>query len=203
MRSPEVILFTLALFAPTSSAATTQTPDCRIDGDPDVFGLGIRISFYLQWAALLIQLFCRLEAAASARSAAVITFSAVTINTLRNLHSESLVAVEWTMLYSIFTLLITWHIPITEITRRELDRTGGTYFVLFLILALYQILCPYIIFHAWEYGRQPHCSANVIFWAPIDAYSQGWTIFLKITWVLAPVMPGAVYLAAAFYSLFK
>lgn len=195
------IAITSALFIRSSHATTTQTPDCRINGDPDVFSPGLRLSFYLQWAALVLQVFCRFEASAATRSAAVTTVSAVTINTLRSLYHESLFAVEWSMLYAILNLLVSWNLPITDATRRELYKTGGTYFVLFIILALYQIMCPYVVFHAWEYGRQPGCSVKV--WTAIDAYSEGWITFIKIAWVLASVILGTLYLTAAFYTLSK
>jgi hypothetical protein len=31
-------------------------PDCTIAGDPDMYGLGIRIGFYLQWLARAVGL---------------------------------------------------------------------------------------------------------------------------------------------------
>jgi hypothetical protein len=203
MKYAASLLLISAFFVPSTSAATTQTSDCQIIGDADVYGLGVRLSFYLQWVASLVQLFFCPEASATTRPAAVITILAVFINTLCRLRSDSLVAVDWSMLYSLLTCLLSWNYPVTEAMWRGLDRTGGSYFVLFVILAIYQIMCPYVIFTAWDYGRQPGCSAKFVFWATIDAYSKGWTIFLKASWVLAPIIPGALYLAVAFYSLLK
>jgi hypothetical protein len=195
-----IVLFT---FIHSTVAATTQTSDCQIIGDADIYGIGVRLSFYLQWVASLVQLFFCLEASATTRPAAVITVLAVFINTLYNLHSDTLVAVEWSMLYSLLTCLLSWNIPIREAMWHGLDKTGGSYFVLFLILAVFQIMCPYIIFEAWDYGRQPGCGVKFIFWATIDAYSKGWTIFLKVSWVFAPLLPGALYLGIAICSLLK
>jgi hypothetical protein len=203
IRFAATVLFTSAFFVHSTFAATTQTSDCQIIGDADIYGLGVRLSFYLQWVASLVQLFFCPEASATTRPAAVITVLAVFINTLCNLHGETLVAVEWSMLYSLLTCLLSWNIPITEAMWHGLDKTGGSYFVLFVILAVYQIMCPYIIFKAWDYGRQPGCSAKFIFWTAIDAYSKGWTIFLKVSWVIAPLVPGALYLGLAIYSLLK
>jgi hypothetical protein len=203
IRFATTILFTSAFFVPSTLAATTQTSDCQIIGDPDIYGLGVRLSFYLQWVAALVQLFFCPEAAATTRPAAVITVLAVFINTVYNLHSETLVAVEWSMLYSLLTCLLSWNVPMTTAMWRGLDKTGGSYFVLFITLAIYQIMCPYIIYKAWDYGRQPGCSAKIIFWTAIDAYSKGWTIFLKVSWAIAPLFPGATYLAFAIYSLLR
>ncbi|KAJ4370593.1 hypothetical protein N0V83_005114 [Neocucurbitaria cava] len=198
-----IFLTFFALFARPAFAATTQTPDCQIIGDADVYGLGVRLSFYLQWVASIVQLFFCPGTSETTRSAAVITVLAVFINILRNLNSETLVAVEWSMLYSVLTFLLSWNIPWTKAARCKLDRTGGSYFVLFFILAVYQIMCPYIIYHAWDYGPQPGCSAKFIFWTAIDAYSKGWIIFLKVSWTLAPFLPGTLYLLFAIYALLK
>jgi hypothetical protein len=199
--SAATVLFTLAFYVNSTLAATMQTSDCQIIGDPDIYGPGVRLGFYLQWVASLIQLFFFPEASGTTRSAAIVTVLAVFINTLCNLRSDTLVAVEWSMLYSIIICLLGWNIPITEEMRRGLDKTGGSYFVLFVIIAVYQIMCPYIIFNIWDYGRQPGCNAKFIFWTSIDAYSKGWIIFLKFSWVLGALFLGGFYLAFAIYSL--
>jgi hypothetical protein len=195
----------LTVFAPSAAAATTQTPSCSIHGDADVYGLGIRLSFYLQWIASLLQLFLCPEASTSTRSAAVITVFAVFINTVRNLtaDAETLVAVEWSILYSIMVCLFGSSTFLTKPMRDGLGSTGGSYTVLFALLAIYQIMSPYVAFDAWEQGRQPGCGAKFIFFASIDAYSLGWTIFIKISWTISALGMGAYFLAFAGYTLTK
>ena len=56
LQSLKSTLISALLLSLSSSAlaATIQTPECEIFGDPDVYGIGIRWSFYLQWAALVV-----------------------------------------------------------------------------------------------------------------------------------------------------
>ncbi|KAF2804653.1 uncharacterized protein BDZ99DRAFT_502508 [Mytilinidion resinicola] len=152
-------------------AATVQSPNCHIHGDPDVYGPGIRYGFYLQWAAILIFQFFVPSHADTIRPASAITVLAVYINTFRNFFHDSLVAIDWPMLWYLTAILVVWNLPSSM---NALARTGGSLFVVMIILSVYYLASPWVIFRAWDFGIQHHCVVKSFFFVPISSTAHGW-----------------------------
>jgi hypothetical protein len=172
----------LAFLPNLAAAFTTQTPQCDIIGDPDVYGPGIRYGLYLQWASFLLFLFFCPEKANIGRSATAITTLAVYINFFRNSHNKTdLVSLEWILLSYISTALIVTNIPTTT---KSFKKSGDSVALIFIIFAVYFISALYVFFTAWNYGRKPGCDVKIFFFVPINVYSRGWTIAVKVLFTL-------------------
>src|SRR2546430_9844776 len=136
----------LQYFSPT--AAITQFKDepgsCHIIGDPDVYGLGIRISLYLQWIATLIAIFTAdANRADMARTNSNIICAALYVNFFRNGANGSIVAVEWSLLWYMTFCLLLANFPFTK---KGWARPRGSTLVMFLLWAIYYISWPWIFF---------------------------------------------------------
>jgi hypothetical protein len=170
----------LALCTP-AFAATVQSPTCEIRGDPDIYGIGIRCSFYLQWASLvIILLFCPKESS-SLRTASTITTLAVYINTFRSMHEGSLVAFDYPLLWYLCNSLTLWNWPTTE---AEYKKHGGSQAMVLLIMIMYYLAGPWVFFKGLQYGRQPGCDVKYFIFVPISIYSKGLSTFMKVSSIM-------------------
>lgn len=190
-------LVILALLSESALAATVQTPECDILGDPDVYGPGVRYGFYMQWASIVIFQFLAPLNAEIMRPASAVTVLAVYINTLRNLAHSSLVTIDWPILWFLTFLLVFFNLPTSAAGVR---RTGGSLFTVMMVLAIYYLASPWIIFKGWHHGRQPGCTIKNFIFTSVDAYAHGWVMFLKVTWSIGVFM-GVVFVVAGFVAL--
>jgi hypothetical protein len=99
-------LLILALLSQSTLAATIQTTECDIIGEPDVYGPGVRLGFYLQCSSILIFQFLAPSYGDMMRPASAVTALAVYINTLRNLDLNSLVTIDWPILFFLTFILL-------------------------------------------------------------------------------------------------
>ncbi|OCK85643.1 hypothetical protein K432DRAFT_400032 [Lepidopterella palustris CBS 459.81] len=184
-----LVLLTIIITLPRPTfAATIQTPECNIYGDPDVFGPGIRWSFYLQWISLVIFLFICPHEAELAREAATITTVAVYINTFRNLHHQkSLMAVEWPLLWNMTSSLNGLNWPVSK---KGFRRSGGTLAAMLFTWSIYYLISPWVFFKGWTNGSQPGCSIKYFLFAPIEVYAHGFWAFMKASGVICAITIG-------------
>jgi hypothetical protein len=176
--SKPALLSILVLALCTSTfAKTTQSPTCEIQGDPDIYGIGIRCSFYLQWASLIITLlFCPREAG-SQRAASLITTLAVYINTFNNMRQGSLVAFDYPLLWNLTSSLSFFNWPVTSV---ESEQHGGSFAMAFIVWAMYYLAGPWVFFKGLQVGRQPGCDIKYVIYVPISVYSKGLSTLMKV-----------------------
>lgn len=86
----------LLSFLSFTSAHTyfSQDCSCEIQGDSDVYGIGIRVGLYLQWLTRFVTTIFEPGRTTPARTASNILILAVFINTFHTVSSESLVALD-------------------------------------------------------------------------------------------------------------
>jgi hypothetical protein len=174
-------------------AITVQSPTCEIQGDPDIYGVGIRCSFYLQWASLvLILVFCPHEGAAH-RTASTITTLAVYINAFRSSRHGSLVAIDFPLLWYLASILTFFNWPVTSV---GLKRNGGSQAVVLVVLAMYYLAGPWVYFKGLQIGRQPGCDVKYVIFAPISIYSKGLSTFMKVVSIMT-IIPALLSLFIA------
>jgi hypothetical protein len=193
------ILFIFALLPTLTYAATIQNEDCTIQGDSDVYGPGIRYGLYMQWLATVLFLFFCPERVNIARSSSAILTLAVYINFFRNVRDGNLISIEWLLLFNIFTALLLSSYPTTVHSWRK---GGGTVSVVFLIFAAYYLGTPYVLFHSWTNGRQPHCDIKDFIFAPVSVYSHGWWTTFKVLFIIAAVIVVPALIAGAISALY-
>ena len=187
------LLSLVALCAPTS-AITAQSPSCEIEGDPDIYGIGIRCGFYLQWASLVIILLFTPKEGASHRTASTITTLAVYINTFRSMRQGSLVSVDYPLLWYLTSNLTFFNWPVSAVGYKK---HGGSQAMVIVIWAMYYLAGPWVFFKGLQIGRQPGCDVKYFIFVPISIYSKGFSTFLKVGSALAVFSAvGLLYIAA-------
>jgi hypothetical protein len=90
------------------------------------------------------------------RPASAVTAFAVYINTLRNLDHNSLVTIDWPILF-LTCLLLVFNLPTSM---AAFKRTGGSLFTVMMVLSANYFACPWIIFRGWYNGRQAGCTVK-------------------------------------------
>jgi uncharacterized membrane protein YidH (DUF202 family) len=69
---------------------------CHLNGDPDLYGLGIRLGFYLTWAILILAVGLGItDEAMAPRNNVIILFSAIFVVLIRNAYQGSFALFEW------------------------------------------------------------------------------------------------------------
>jgi hypothetical protein len=172
------IILTLGVFTSGVNGATVQDSDCNINGDPDVYGPGIRISFYLQWASMVIFQIVNPNEVEIARTSIAITALAVYINAFRNFHNGSLIAIEYPILWYFTQLLLFWNWPVSE---KGAKKTALSVTIICWIFSMYYAVAPWVFWKAWQYGHHnSSCHVYSFIFTPINAYSHGLWTFYKV-----------------------
>ncbi len=118
-----LLLLLTAALSPTTHALTQFDPSdpksCKIIGDPDIYGTGIRISFYLQWASLLLAIWLAPETTKNIRISTNIVSFALFINVFRSVHSNSLVFLEFYLVSWMTIYLLLANIPLSKALLRK------------------------------------------------------------------------------------
>lgn len=181
---PRLALISLLVFLGAQPAAANTQYDpapnsCQIIGDADVYGKGIRLSYYLQWASVVLGLWIAPEMANRTRAATNILTLSVFVNTLRGADKEnSLMVVEWYIVQYLVFWLLFFNLPTSF---RHLKRSVGS---LVVLLVNY---CIVVLFPIWLYwrggsdeGRKDGCEPYVFLFAPIAAYNSKWLLASKV-----------------------
>jgi hypothetical protein len=96
--NPIAILACILFFSDLAQANTRSSPEpgnCSIIGDGDLYGPGIRISFYFQWAAVIIATWIASQETHNARTTVIVITIAIFANTFRRAANNGLVPVKW------------------------------------------------------------------------------------------------------------
>jgi hypothetical protein len=181
-------------------------PDKRhLIGDPDVYGIGVRLGFYLQYLALLISLWANPEAANSVRSGLSIFTLAVFTNVYRTMSWEGSIVMPEILIIGSMTIGLT----ASTLPDFILFTTKNSELSLWWMLGM---LCVGTLSLLWVFftklnnGLKPDCDVFVLFmFIPIKASNKTWQTFMKVGICL--VLPGAaglaIYSPVAFYRHYK
>lgn len=195
-RLSSYLVLLLAFIA--QSSANTQFSNvegsCHIYGDGDVYGKGIRISYYLQWASAIIGLWIAPQSANRTRVAtSVITFS-VFINSIRGAAVDnSLIIVEWYIAYYLVFWLLVFNLPTYGAAFKT---SAGS---LALILLNYVMVLSFLAWIYWRgthYGYKEGCNPKVFLFTAINAYNPHWILASKILNTMGLVAVLAAFIGA-------
>ena len=166
-----------------------DSSSCGFDGNPDIYGLGIRIGFYVQFLAVwLSHLFVLSEAKAS-RSVNLVYIFAVFIGLVWLSHDPTKChAVEAFMLNMLF--VVAWRVGVIETPRfgRKYWRVSPVNLLVqdFMFIAL----LAYTAWYFWlglDLMKKTPCGTYVFFFAKVDLF--GWyRVFLKCVIVLDAIL---------------
>ena len=196
------ILFLLA-FTRASSALTVfsndPTESCVIMGDPDLYGIGVRLSYYLSFSAAVLASSCGLfDELSNIRRGIIIITSAVLIETIISSTKGSFSILEW-YIVSLETVGLAWPCFWPSVTGKEQSTGGGSaadddrelwestkadailYGLFSVIQGVNQCLAPYIYFTRLNQGYQEGCSVTTFFFARFNIYAPPWIVFTKFS----------------------
>ncbi|KAB5559686.1 hypothetical protein GE09DRAFT_63901 [Coniochaeta sp. 2T2.1] len=191
MSSPLPLLFLLLLSSiPPSSALTTHDPQtCTITGDSDLYGIGIRIGFYLAYlSGVSAVCFQNWAAVHDARKGVYTVNAAILVAMIRDTATQpaNMAALEWYIL-----LQIAVFVP-TSLSFVISDEKPLTLALCCMVDATYAVLQPWVYFtrlgQGWDADAGGGCpSPKVYIFTEIDFHSPAFTVFLKVMSVVSCV----------------
>lgn len=170
-------------FVSQTSAFTHFESDeasCTIEGDPDVYGIGIRIGLYLQWAAILVATIFNPSQTRIGRTTCNILILSIFINTFRTLSEHNLVALEWYIVIWLTWVLNVGNVPPTLAHLHESTGSFATMLLLWLCIIATQ---PWLYFIGVNSGSRAGCDVRIFFFGSISVYGK-WRTFGKVFSVL-------------------
>ncbi|KAF2666557.1 hypothetical protein BT63DRAFT_427006 [Microthyrium microscopicum] len=170
------------LTTPTHALTHFASPTtCLIIGDPDVYGPGIRLSFYLQWAAILLATTVAPSGASFARTTTNILTISVFANSLRGFSNGGLVAAEWWIVTFLCFFLNLGNWPSSRQALRESVASIG---VSLCIYAMVMCMECWVWFRGLDIGHgreNGDCEVKIsVFFHPVDVYDHGWRTAFKV-----------------------
>ncbi|KAH0551611.1 hypothetical protein GP486_007172 [Trichoglossum hirsutum] len=173
-----VFIVACLLFFATPAIATTRFDkapgSCKIIGDADVYGPGIRYGYYLQWAAIMLATWMAPEQAKNARIATNVITIAVFANTFRGAREGSLVAAEWWIVLWLTFFLSLHNFP------ADLKRASGSGGVMLMLWSMITAAQPWLYFKGLDIGHKPNCVVKVFFFTGINVYNHVWRTIWKV-----------------------
>jgi hypothetical protein len=176
---------------------------CDIIGDPDTYGIGVRISFYLNWAAAFLALLFNLhdEHKGSRRAINAIAIAVVT-NTLINTTKGSFAMLEWYIVFTMVLILpITVSVPFSWTAIKD-DMIGIS--CLLLLYSIYGVIQPWLYFTIPRQGYKDGCPAKIFVYAPFSLYNTHWVGFTKAMAILGSISSAIfilVFLSSICYGI--
>ncbi|KAH6665976.1 hypothetical protein B0J14DRAFT_204911 [Halenospora varia] len=212
-RRPKAIYPTLLIFlviATPASGLTTFAPAppnstsiCDIKGDVDVYGPGIRFSYYLQWFSVLLATHIAPTQIQYSRFASNIITVSVLVNTFFSFrhksgsgsHEENLIALEYPILYSLVFVLTLGFIPTSA---KRLRKSRGSIAILRVFWAIVVFAQCWLWFKGMDIGKKEGCVLHVyfLFWK-VNIYNWKWRTVFKIQSVVTTLV-GAVFMPHKF-----
>ncbi|KAK4458474.1 hypothetical protein QBC42DRAFT_276589 [Cladorrhinum samala] len=150
-------LLILSLSA-TPAAAITQyaeAPSCQIIGDPDIYGIGVRLGYYLTFFAGAIAVCSRNKRAMGETIKPInIIFCAVLIALIRNTLKGSFALLEWQI-----TILSVWSLPtfLCVLIFTFGSARPASWAIYLLLSSIYLGLTPWLYWTRREQGQRMDC----------------------------------------------
>ncbi|EXL64652.1 hypothetical protein FOPG_19093 [Fusarium oxysporum f. sp. conglutinans race 2 54008] len=100
-------------FVSANTTASTSAERCQLIGDPDLYGLGVRLSFYISWAAgLLASALGTIEALKSPRLNSNVLLLTLLIVLIHGMHRGSFAVLEWYIVTNLAFMSLFTHISL-------------------------------------------------------------------------------------------
>jgi hypothetical protein len=172
------VFLTMAHLQTAAAETTFSSPEsCRLTGDDDVYGIGIRLSLYLQWFTLLIATWCSPDDARFARTFTNIVTIAVLANAFKNTGNSSVVLIEWwIVIFNTFSLQL-GNIPFSKRLIRGSASNLGTMMILWSAIIVANC---WVWFAGVDLGRKEGCDIKIYFFHPVSIYNHAWQSFLRV-----------------------
>jgi hypothetical protein len=176
-----VALAFLSLVAPSSQFTHYEEGTCHLIGDPDLYGVGVRVSYYLAFFSGIIALVSsRAEVVDDVRKGNAIVSLALFIVLVRNSLRGSLAVFEWQLIFTMMLFLL-------SVAFVPLIFLGGwtSAALLFITYGLFSVLLPWVYFDLVDQGRMEGCELKMFLFTHFDFYNVHWIGFLKFQSIMA------------------
>jgi len=185
---------------------TSFAPDtCDLIGDGDLYGIGVRISYYLFFGATVVAILRRSVSKTHdkhigtlgrcAEAVNILTFAILFI-LVKNTLNGSFATLEWFLTYP--TILIAF---ISLFFALPWGTNTGRLLCYGFTLSLLTICQPWLYWRRLYQGRKSECVVRYWFFGVRNFYGETWTMFFKVMSILACVLGGFLLLSVAFYVL--
>jgi hypothetical protein len=175
---------------------TGEQGSCQILGDSDVYGLGIRLNYYLQWAAIVFATWIAPEQVEPARLTSNVVTIAVYVNTFLGVRHDSLIAAEWWIVYFMTFVLTLGFIPTSTILLRKSIYSFGFLGLLWSMIIFAEC---WVWFKGVDIGHRDGCIVKIYFlFFKVNVENKTWRTMFKIESIVACVVGAGVLL----YGLF-
>ncbi|KAK0732037.1 hypothetical protein B0H67DRAFT_92649 [Lasiosphaeris hirsuta] len=183
-KSTRLLFSLLSLAAPSMQVTHYETGSCQIIGDPDLYGIGVRVSYYLAFASGVIALlFGNARAVEDVKKGNAIVGFSLFIILVRNARQGSLAVLEWELVFTmVFLLMSAAYGPLCVFGDR------ATRAVLSIVYGLYSVLQPWVFFSLADQGRKEGCELRMFLFAYFDFYNTHWVGFLKFQSILITIV---------------
>ncbi|KAH8907674.1 hypothetical protein BR93DRAFT_937032 [Coniochaeta sp. PMI_546] len=190
------LLIILSLVKSSQQFTEYDTDTCQIIGDADLYGVGIRIGFYLAYFSGVVALcFQNWAAVHNARKGVYTVNAAILVAMIRDSTlTGNLAAFEWYILLQIGVF-----VP-TSLSFVMTDDEPLTLALCMMVDGTYAVLQPWVYWTRLDQGWSSSCpSPKVYIFTEIDFYSPRFTAFLKAMSIISCV--GGVVLFLWSWSL--
>lgn len=159
---------------------------CAIIGDPDVYGPGVRISYYLSfWAGIIAMIADHDDALRDVRKGLLIIGCAVLITLIRNAVQGSFAVFEWYVLSPLVIILPITLIPNfdVKIAPKDLGSLGAWV----CLYGIFLMLQPWIWWVKLHQGTRPSCNPKALIYAVFNLYNSKFIRFNKVMSIISCV----------------
>jgi hypothetical protein len=194
-----ILITVFTLIAPSIQFTHYEENSCTIIGDPDVYGIGVRISYYLTFFSGVIALaFANHAAANDAKKGNAVIGFAVLIILIRNAMQGSLAVFEFEILFTMMFLLMgVAFIPLAMLG----DRLTSA--ALSIVYGLYCAVLPWIFFTLKDQGRKDGCELRGFFFAYFNFFNVHWVGFLRFSAVISCIGGSTFIIGGFIYGISK
>jgi hypothetical protein len=184
------LVFLLIPPADAFTKYTNKPGSCQIEGDADVYGLGIRLGFYLQWAAVMLGTWIAQDQVEMARIASNIVTVAVCTNMFRGVSHGALIAADWWIVCSMTFVLTIGYIPVRPIL---LKTPTSSLVFLSLLWSMITVAECWVWFKGVDIGHREGCTVKIfVVFLKVNVYNTTLRTIFKVKSVLANII-GAIF----------
>lgn len=180
----------------TADRTSSKNVACSVNGNPDFYGLGIRLGIYLQWSTLLLANYSLPEAIAANLETNTIFLLAIFVATIvataqRSVQAAEIVVILHLCFGFLSSILSIWgHRTITRKSKSTRFSLVGSS----LRIALTTAICAYSVwfwFQGFEQTRSPTCSTYTFIFTKLDI-QEAVQIYFRFTSIIATLVYGVL-----------
>jgi len=189
------------------SGQTAYTSGCLLLGEGDLYGIGVRVSYYLFFFATLVAILRRTLSSSPtsktgpigkcAEAINILTF-AILIVLIRNTMGGSFAALEWFLTYP--TILVTF---ISLCFALPVWDNAGILLCYAFTLSLLTVCQPWLYWRHLYQGRKEECEVRYWFFGVRNFYGETWTNFFKAMSIVACVAGVLFFIGALILAFGK